>query len=63
MTAINKENIEKPAGRLESTQTEIGIQVKSKLSDIDMFRDIVIKNFDGKKIRLGDIRYCYWTRK
>ncbi|MAZ57215.1 MAG: multidrug transporter AcrB, partial [Gammaproteobacteria bacterium] len=55
LTAINKENIEKPAGRLESTQTEIGIQVKSKLSDIDMFRDIVIKNFDGKKIRLGDI--------
>ena len=46
---------EKPAGRLESTQTEIGIQVKSKLSDINMFRDIVIKSFDSKKIRLGDI--------
>ena len=52
---VNKENIEKPAGRLESTQTEIGIQVKSKLSDINMFRDIVIKSFDSKKIRLGDI--------
>ena len=55
LTAINKENIEKPAGRLESSQTEIGIQVKSKLSDINMFRDIVIKSFDSKKIRLGDI--------
>ncbi len=53
--AINKENIEKPAGRLESTETEIGIQVKSKLSDIDMFKDVVIKNYDNKKIRLGDV--------
>ena len=55
LSAINKENIERPAGRLESTEREIGIQVKSKLSNINMFKDIVIKSYDDKKIRLGDI--------
>ena len=55
LNAINKENIEKPAGRLDSVDREIGIQVKSKLSDMNMFNDIVIKTYDDKKIRLGDV--------
>ena len=55
LNAINKENIEKPAGRLDSVDREIGIQVKSKLSDISMFNDIVIKTYGNRKIRLGDV--------
>ena len=55
LNAINKENIEKPAGRLDSVDREIGIQVKSKLSDMNMFNNIVIKTYDDKKIRLGDV--------
>ena len=55
LNAINKENIEKPAGRLDSVDREIGIQVKSKLSDMNMFNDIVIKTYDDRKIRLGDV--------
>ena len=55
LSAINKENIEKPAGRLDSVDREIGIQVKSKLSDMNMFNDIVIKTYDDRKIRLGDV--------
>ena len=55
LNAINKENIEKPAGRLDSVDREIGIQVKSKLSDINMFNNIVIKTYDGRKIRLEDV--------
>ncbi|MBT3697535.1 MAG: efflux RND transporter permease subunit [Gammaproteobacteria bacterium] len=55
LNAIKKENIEKPAGRLDSTDREISIQVKSKLSDIGMFNDIVLKNYGNKKIRLGDV--------
>ena len=52
---LNKENIEKPAGRLDSIDREMSIQVKSKLSDVSMFNDIVLKSYDGKKIRLGDV--------
>ena len=55
LNAINKENIEKPAGRLDSVDREIGIQVKSKLSDMNMFNDIVIKTYGDRKIRLGDV--------
>ena len=52
---ITDSNIEKPAGRLDSVDREIGIQVKSKLSDMNMFNDIVIKTYDDRKIRLGDV--------
>ena len=55
LTAIKRENIEKPAGRLDSMEREIGIQVKSKLSEVSMFKDIVIKKINDKKIKLGDI--------
>ena len=55
LSAINRENIEKPAGRLDSVEREISIQVKSKLTDINMFKEIVIKDYVDKKVRLGDV--------
>ena len=55
LSAINRENIEKPAGRLDSVEREISIQVKSKLTDISMFKEIVVKDYVDKKVRLGDV--------
>jgi multidrug efflux pump len=55
LSAINRENIEKPAGRLDSVEREISIQVKSKLTDISMFKEIVVKDYADKKVRLGDV--------
>ncbi len=55
LSAIKRENIEKPAGRLDSVERELSIQVKSKLTEISMFDEIVVKSFDGKNILLGDI--------
>lgn len=55
LSAINRENIEKPAGRLDSVEREISIQVKSKLTNINMFKEIVIKDYVDKKVRLGDV--------
>ena len=55
LRAINSENIEKPAGRLDSNTREIELQMTSKLSDINEFENIVLKIVNGSKIRLSDV--------
>ena len=55
LTSINRENVEKPAGRLDSTNREFDLQMTSKLSSIDEFKNLLIKNIDGKKIILDDV--------
>ena len=55
LISINRENVEKPAGRLDSTNRELDLQMTSKLSSINEFKNLLIKNIDGKKITLDDI--------
>ncbi len=55
LLSINRENVEKPAGRLDSTNRELDLQMTSKLSSINEFKNLLIKNIDGKKITLNDI--------
>ena len=55
LRAINSENIEKPAGRLDSNTRELELQMTSKLSNIREFENIVLKTINGSKIRLSDV--------
>ena len=55
LSAINKENIERPAGRIESIEREMNVQVNSKLENLDMFKKIVIKEYENKRVNLEDI--------
>jgi len=55
LTAINKENIEKPAGRLDSQERELDLQVSSKIQTIDEFKSIVLKKYDKAKVKLEDV--------
>ena len=55
LTSINKENIEKPAGRLDSQERELDLQVTSKIQTIDEFKKIVLKNHNGANVKLEDI--------
>ena len=55
LASINRENVEKPAGRLDSTNRELDLQMTSKLSSINQFKDLLIKNINGKRITLNDI--------
>ena len=55
LRAINSENIEKPAGRLDSNTRELELQMTSKLTDISEFENIVLKIVNGSKIRLSDV--------
>ena len=55
LVSINRENVEKPAGRLDSTNRELDLQMTSKLSSINQFKNLLIKNINGKRITLDDI--------
>lgn len=54
-SALLKENIELPAGKLSGEATELGIRTFGKLNTEAEFNDLIIKNVGGTDIRLKDI--------
>ncbi|MEM1145045.1 MAG: efflux RND transporter permease subunit [Pseudomonadota bacterium] len=56
LDALRKQNIELPAGRLESTDYEYPVRVTRSFRTADDFRKLVVQQGDdGHLIRLGDI--------
>lgn len=53
--AIRRNNVELPAGEIESVQRQLTVRLDSRLSGPDQFRNIVIDRIAGYPIRLGDV--------
>ncbi|MBN1129787.1 MAG: efflux RND transporter permease subunit [Chitinispirillaceae bacterium] len=53
--ALDRENIELPSGRIEGLQTELSIRTLSGLREERDFNDLIIKQGDGRIVRLRDI--------
>lgn len=53
--ALRQQNIEVPAGRVESTQREFTVLAETDLREPDEFAQIVVKNTDDFLVRLGDV--------
>jgi multidrug efflux pump len=54
--ALRRENVELPAGRLESTQREFTLRTRTGLTRPDDFSALVIqRSSDGNFVRLGDV--------
>ena len=53
--ALRRNNVELPAGELESTSRQFTVRTDSRLERADQFERIVISRVDGYPIRLGDI--------
>ncbi|MGI9436735.1 MAG: efflux RND transporter permease subunit, partial [Geminicoccaceae bacterium] len=53
--ALNRNNIELPAGELRSRSRQFQLRTVSRLHDIQGFRDIVVSKIGGYPIRLADI--------
>ncbi|MDX1455456.1 MAG: efflux RND transporter permease subunit, partial [Gammaproteobacteria bacterium] len=54
--ALRAENVELPAGRLESTQREFTLRTATGLNTVEDFRTLVIgRGPDGQPVRLGDL--------
>ncbi|NQV02081.1 MAG: efflux RND transporter permease subunit, partial [Bacteroidia bacterium] len=56
--AIDRENIELPAGRVEGIHTELSIRTLGLLHTAKQFNDLIIKQENGNIIRISDIGHA-----
>ena len=53
--ALRRNNLELPAGEVESLTRELSVRLDSRLQDVEAFRRIVVATDEGYPIRLGDV--------
>ena len=54
-TALRAQNVEIPAGRVESLQREFTVLSETDLKTPEQFGQVIIKNSDGHLVRLSDV--------
>ncbi|MEH6576918.1 MAG: efflux RND transporter permease subunit [Amphritea sp.] len=54
-TALNSQNVEIPAGRIESEQREFSVLSRTDLSTVSQFENIIIRNDNGYPVRIKDV--------
>ncbi len=53
--ALQRSNVELPAGDLESIERGLTVKLNSRLTDIEQFRNIVVDRVAGYPVRLADV--------
>jgi len=56
--ALNKENVELPAGKIEGNNTELIIRAIGKMSTEKEFNDMIIRSDSNRVVRLRDVGYA-----
>lgn len=56
--ALNRENVELPAGKIEGNNTELTIRALGKLTDEKDFNNLIIRADSNRVIRLRDVGYA-----
>ncbi len=54
-SALKRENIELPGGRIESKEKEYSIKVKGSLRDLAEFNNLIVSYYQGVPVRIRDI--------
>ncbi len=54
-TALLKENVELPSGKISGDATELSIRTFGRLNTEDEFNNLIVKNINGTDIRLKDV--------
>ncbi|MBL8016091.1 MAG: efflux RND transporter permease subunit, partial [Ignavibacteria bacterium] len=57
-TALEKENVELPSGRIEGDKTELTIRTLGRLKNAEEFNDLIVKETNGTVVRFKDIGYA-----
>ncbi|MEO8886335.1 MAG: efflux RND transporter permease subunit [Mucilaginibacter sp.] len=57
-TALNRENVELPAGKIEGNTTELSIRAVGKMTTEKEFNDLIIRADSNRVIRLSDVGYA-----
>src|SRR5690606_14285339 len=53
--ALQREHVELPAGRIETSAREVSVRVLGEALELDTLRDIVVKDVAGTPVRLRDV--------
>ena len=53
--ALRRQNLEVPAGRIESEKREFSVTARTDLNTVAQFNDIAVKTFNGFTVRLRDV--------
>jgi multidrug efflux pump len=53
--ALRKQNVEVPAGRIESQQREFSVVSQTDLTTPEQFENIIVRNVNGYAVRLKDV--------
>src|SRR5918995_2379303 len=54
-TAIRRQNVELPGGRVESSQRELTVKTDSRLATPEQFEQVILTNRNGYLVRLGEV--------
>src|SRR5918998_1035294 len=54
-SAIRRQNVELPGGRIESAQRELTVKTDSRLSTPEQFERIIVQNRNNYLVRLGEV--------
>ena len=54
-SALLRENVELPSGRIEGLSTELTVRTLSRLSTVEEFNDLIVRELEGRVIRLKDV--------
>ncbi|PJJ80160.1 efflux RND transporter permease subunit [Mucilaginibacter auburnensis] len=57
-TALNRENVELPAGKIEGNKTELSIRAVGRMTTEKEFNDLIIRADSNRVIRLSDVGYA-----
>ena len=56
--ALSRENVELPSGIIEGNTTELSIRTIGRLTDIEEFNNLIVKETQGSIVRVKDIGYA-----
>src|SRR5919112_737965 len=54
-TAIKRQNVELPGGRIESARRELTVKTDSRLATPEEFEQVIVSNRNGYLVRLGEV--------
>jgi multidrug efflux pump len=57
-TALDKENVELPGGKIEGNSTELSVKTNGRFTTEEEFNNIIIQSVNNRTIRLRDVGYA-----
>ncbi len=54
-TALTEENVELPSGKIEGYEVELSIRTEGRLTTVEEFNNLIIKEYNGGVVRIKDI--------